>query len=122
MSESHELLAAGNGPQEAEDGVMAPEAGVGPQNAPQGRPEPDSGPQVAPSLYDYQNLILSGLYRLLDGLIGDGAKLILIVEDGDYLEVVRNHDDPWSVFDRLACSDDEDEPLPGPGSRGRLLN
>ena len=74
-----------------------------------------------PGLYDYNDLILAGVRRLLDGLIGDGARLVLIVDHGPYSEVVGDHPDPWTLLDGLVCSEDE-EPELGPGSRNKLLN
>lgn len=86
-----------------------------------GPPRARSHVDEPPGLYAYQDLIAAGLHRLLGGLIGDGAKLMLIVDHGGAVEVVGSHPDPWSVLDSLVCSED-DEPGAGPGSRGRLVN
>lgn len=106
-----------------EDGLVSPEPCQGPQIAPEAPQSAPQAPHGSPGLYAYQDLILSGLHRLLGGLIGDGARLILIVDerDGNYPQIVGNHPDTWGVFDALTCADDE-EPEMGPGSRNRLLN
>lgn len=81
-----------------------------------------------PGLYDYSDLILAGLHKLLGGLIGDGARLILIVDHGPTAEVVSDHHDAWSVLDKLVCDGEDDDgedetgPLSGPGSRSKLLS
>ena len=121
MSDAREPKGPGNGTES--DG----EPGVGPrpqrasQEATSGSQEPSADCDEAAGLYAYQDLILSGLHKLLGGLIGDGAKIVLIVDHGPSVEIVGDHDDPWSVFDALTCADDE-EPDLGPGSRNQLLN
>lgn len=102
-----------------EDGAVGHQSSMAPDDGGHGA----QGPCDNPGLYAYRDLILSGLHRLLGGLIGDGARLILIVDerDGNYPQIVGNHPDTWGVFDALTCADDE-EPEMGPGSRNRLLN
>ena len=121
MSDAREPKGPGN--ETESDGGS--EAGLRPQRTGQeaasGSQEPSADCDEAVGLYAYQDLILSGLHKLLGGLIGDGAKIILIVDHGPSVEVVGDHDDPWSVFDALTCADDE-EPDLGPGSRNQLLN
>lgn len=106
-----------------DDGAMSPDPCQGSQAAPEATQGATQAVYDNPGLYAYKDLILSGLHRLLGGLIGDGARLILIVDerDGNYPQLVGNHPDPWGVFDALTCADDE-EPEMGPGSRNRLLN
>lgn len=121
MSDAREPKGPGNGPES--DG--GPAAGPGPQRASQeptsGSQEPSEGGGEVLGLYAYQDLILSGLHKLLAGLIGDGARLILIVDHGPHVEVLGSHPDPWSIFDDLTCANDEESDL-GPGSRNQLLN
>ena len=121
MSDAREPKGPGNGPES--DG--GPAAGLRPQRASQeatcSSQEPSADCDEAVGLYAYQDLILSGLHKLLAGLIGDGAKIVLIVDHGPSVEVVGDHDDPWSIFDALTCANDEESDL-GPGSRNQLLN
>ena len=81
--------------------------------------------ETPPTLADYNDLILSGVRKLLGGLIGDGARLVLIVDQGRQPVVLGDHPDPWTLLDGLVCADDDlefEHESSGPGSRNKLLN
>ena len=70
-------------------------------------------------------VLLSLVRRVLDGLIGDATRVVVVLEDADgAVRTFGDHQDPWGLFDALVCSPDEegDEPPLGPGTRGRVLS
>lgn len=87
-----------------------------------GEPEQQAWPQISSSML--QNMILSAIHDLLGPVVGDGVKLLLIVDTGENVHLLSDHPDAWGVLDHITCADDdENEPLTkGLGSVGRLLN
>lgn len=111
----------------------APAAGA---NASQSPPEPTAGPVVSRPDYAsmgiashwdvHGEMLLSLVRQVLDGLIGDATRVVVVLEDADgAVRTFGDHRDPWGLFDRLVCSDggeDDEAPPLGPGTRSKTLN
>ena len=124
MSKAHETHE--NGPQSDQEPAEHPQPRARADWAYQGPARARTHYDSPPGLYDYSDLILSGLHKLLGGLIGDGARLMLIVDDGRQPVVLGDHPDPWTLLDGLVCSQDDTEDFEfegsGPGSRDRMVS
>jgi hypothetical protein len=123
--QGHEPTAVDPDPQQA--GTDAPSD---PQEALTTAPEPEYSDLGISSQWDVTNeLLVSLVRRVLDGLIGDAVRLVVLLDDPERgVRTFGDHPDTWGLLDALVCSEDDldddplDHPGEGPGTRGKLLN